>query len=42
MDFFGRHWHTTRDVPENCSADSLERVGRVLTAWLAVPKPERK
>ncbi len=31
-------WHTTQDVPERCSAASLEQVGRVITAWLAQPK----
>ncbi len=29
------HWHTTLDLPENCSAESLAEVGRVVTAWLA-------
>ena len=28
-------WHTTADVPENCSAKSLEKVGWVLQTWLA-------
>lgn len=28
------YWHTTNDVPENCSADSLGKVGRVILAWL--------
>jgi glutaminyl-peptide cyclotransferase len=27
-------WHTTRDTPEQCSAESLEAVGRVVLAWL--------
>ena len=27
-------WHTQKDIPENCSANSLEVVGRVLAAWL--------
>ncbi len=27
-------WHTTRDLPAACSADSLETVGRVVLAWL--------
>ena len=27
-------WHTEQDVPENCSAESLEKVGRVLVEWL--------
>jgi len=28
------YWHTQQDVIENCSADSLEKVGRVLLEWL--------
>lgn len=28
------HWHRLSDVPENCSADSLGQVARVLVAWL--------
>jgi hypothetical protein len=28
-------WHTTHDVPERCSAASLEAVGRVLQCWVA-------
>ena len=27
-------WHTQQDIPENCSAESLEKVGRVLLEWL--------
>jgi len=27
-------WHTTRDVPAECSAESLEAVGRVILQWL--------
>jgi glutaminyl-peptide cyclotransferase len=34
IDFDYPHWHTTRDTPENCSAESLEAVGRVMLAWL--------
>jgi glutaminyl-peptide cyclotransferase len=37
IDFDYPYWHTTRDVPENCSGASLEQVGRVVTAWLAQP-----
>lgn len=29
-----RYWHTTADVPDNCSADSIGKVGRVIQAWL--------
>ncbi len=28
------YWHTTADVPENCSAESLEKVGKVILYWL--------
>ncbi len=41
IDFDYPHWHTTADVPENCSAASLEAVGKVVTAWLNKPKPRR-
>jgi hypothetical protein len=34
IDFSYRHWHRLSDVPENCSADSLEQVARVLGIWL--------
>lgn len=27
-------WHTTQDLPENCSAESLGKVGSVLLEWL--------
>lgn len=29
-----QYWHTTKDVPENCSALSLAKVGWVLKEWL--------
>jgi hypothetical protein len=38
IDFEYPFWHTTQDLPENCSPDSLEKVGRVLTGWLSLPK----
>jgi peptidase M28-like protein len=28
------YWHTTKDIPENCSALSLAKVGWVLKEWL--------
>ncbi|MEZ6095024.1 MAG: M28 family peptidase [Pirellulaceae bacterium] len=28
------YWHTEKDIPENCSAESLDEVGRVLFEWL--------
>jgi glutaminyl-peptide cyclotransferase len=34
IDFKYPHWHKLTDVPDNCSADSLENVARVLSVWL--------
>lgn len=34
IDFDYSHWHTTKDIPSSCSAESLEKVGRVLLTWL--------
>lgn len=34
-----RFWHTHQDVPENCSAESLEAVGTVLTHVIYSQKP---
>jgi hypothetical protein len=34
IDFSYAHWHRLSDVPANCSAQSLEQVAHVLTAWL--------
>ena len=34
IDFDYPAWHTTADIPSNCSADSLESVGRVILSWL--------
>lgn len=28
------HWHRLTDTPENCSPDTLEQVGRVLSVWI--------
>lgn len=28
------HWHRLSDIPENCSADTMEQVARVLVVWL--------
>ena len=28
------YWHTLKDVPENCSAESLEAVGKLVTAFI--------
>jgi len=38
IDFDYPHWHTTRDTAANCSAESLEKVGRVVLAWLREQK----
>jgi len=29
-----RHWHTMSDAPENCSGESLGKVGNVILTWL--------
>lgn len=34
IDFSYPHWHRLSDVPENCSADGLDQVARVLGVWL--------
>ena len=34
IDFDYPFWHKADDLPENCSAESLEEVGRVITTWL--------
>ncbi len=28
---FVDYWHTTEDIPDKCSAESLQQVGNVLT-----------
>jgi hypothetical protein len=38
IDFEYRYWHKADDLPEHCSAESLAEVGRVVTAWLALPR----
>ncbi len=42
IDFDYPFWHKADDLPENCSAESLAEVGRVLTAWLALPRRARR
>jgi glutaminyl-peptide cyclotransferase len=42
IDFDYPHWHTAKDTPDKCSAESLEEVGRVVTAWLALPRTTRR
>ena len=34
IDFDYPHWHTTQDIPANCSAKSLGLVGQVMLSWL--------
>lgn len=34
IDFDYPYWHTSRDIPANCSGASLEKVGLVITHWL--------
>ena len=29
-----KYWHTTQDIPENCSGGSLAKVGKVVLTWL--------
>jgi hypothetical protein len=38
IDFSYKHWHKLSDVPENCSADGLEQVARVLGVWMQQAK----
>jgi hypothetical protein len=41
IDFRYPFWHKADDLPENCSAESLEQVARVVTAWLTVHRSRR-
>lgn len=41
IDFDYPMWHTSGDLPEQCSGKSLAEVGRVVTAWLNQPKAAR-
>jgi glutaminyl-peptide cyclotransferase len=34
IDFDYRYWHTSNDIPANCSGESLAKVGLVITHWL--------
>ena len=38
IDFSYKHWHRLTDVPENCSAEGMEQVAKVLTTWLVRAK----
>jgi glutaminyl-peptide cyclotransferase len=42
IDFDYPFWHTAGDLPENCSGASMAQVGRVVTAWLTLPKPRAR
>lgn len=42
IDFDYPHWHRISDIPANCSAESLAEVGRVVTAWLGLPRRTRR
>ena len=42
IDFDYPAWHTAADRPEACSGTSLAQVGRVVTAWLNLPRPRRR
>src|SRR5262249_28453454 len=42
IDFEYPYWHKADGRPENCSAESLTEVGRVVTAWLAQPRPRTR
>ncbi len=37
IDFDYPYWHKADDLPENCSAESLADVSRVVTTWLTLP-----
>ena len=40
IDFDYPYWHTTKDIPANCSGESLAKVGQVLLHWLTqLPDP---
>ncbi len=41
IDFTYEPWHTMRDLPDKCSAESLEKVGRLLQTW-AMKEPAFK
>ena len=34
IDFDYEYWHTRRDIPANCSGESLAKVGLVISHWL--------
>ena len=42
IDFSYPHWHRATDLPEQCSGESLAQVGKVVSAWLALPVSPQK
>jgi hypothetical protein len=34
IDFDYAHWHRLTDIPDNCAAEPMEQVARVLSVWL--------
>ena len=38
IDFDYPAWHTTADVPQNCSGESMAKVGWVVLEWLKMQK----
>ena len=34
IDMSYKHWHKLSDIPEQCSADQMAEVAKVLTAWM--------
>jgi hypothetical protein len=38
IDFNYPFWHKANDLPENCSAESLEEVGKVVITWLTMQR----
>ena len=43
IDFDYPYWHKADDLPENCSAESLADVSRVVTGWLMLqPRPRNR
>ena len=38
IDFTYAPWHTLKDTPDKCSADSLGKVGKLLDTWVHRPK----
>lgn len=39
IDFDYEPWHTLRDTPDKCSAESLGKVGKLLESFLTQPQP---